>query len=380
MKRFIRLSALSMMALMLFSACGCSLFGTSKPSETPLPTENSAVIDNAMLESFVGDWYGVYTVAEARGIYAPNSRVSNDCAMRVAVDSTGNGVCYLQVNGMENIPGSTSSNVFSQCTAKLNNGSLDILGTINDRDIAWSFNLINNELKLVEVYGDVTDNMRIEITVSRPDAIAASNIIPEAMDYIIKNGFGGIVDMLGGKTSELPQVTVPEGCEPHLFFDGSITSTTPAPTTSANMVQSADGHITITLPDEYKVITNTVTGFIVACPEKGIKQVDFAVSTWNTDSLSFLLSNTPNITDLYHYTIDGFDFYGSFITPESEEGTPTEEPSNSTVFKLCGTNNTGSLIIINITMDLDAFSAYSYVNVDNADFSQLILGARFSMI
>ena len=46
-----------------------------------------------------------------------------------------------------------------------------------------------------------------------------------------------------------------------------------------------------------------------------------------------------------------------------------------TVFKLCGTNDTGALIIINITMD--AYSAYSYVNVDNASFTELILGARF---
>ena len=51
-------------------------------------------------------------------------------------------------------------------------------------------------------------------------------------------------------------------------------------------------------------------------------------------------------------------------------------PFGSTVFKLCGTNGTGNLVIITVTTAMDAYSAYNYVNVDNADFCGLILGAE----
>ena len=78
------------------------------------------------------------------------------------------------------------------------------------------------------------------------------------------------------------------------------------------------------------------------------------------------------MTELYHYTIDGYDFYGTFLDSEfTEPGTR--------VFKLCGTNGTGALVIINITLEMDEYSAYSYVNVDNAAFTQIVLGARFTI-
>ena len=374
------LAVISMSAL-LFGGCG--LFGGSGESPSPIdiptsePTGVPTVLDNSVLEGFIGDWYGVYTVAEARGVYAPNSGVKNDCAMRVAVDEFGRGRCYLQVNGMGRDAVSGSSNVFALCTAHIADKSLVIEGMINTLPIEWSFELIGGSLVLTEVYGDVSDHMRIEIALLRPDSFAGSGIAPEALDYFIEHGFANAIDMLGGSSAELPEVSVPDGCDPHLFFtaDASSAVDTPAPTEIPGTVMSADGHIRLTLPDGYEVVSNTVMDFAVACPEKGILNADFTVSSWGTDSLSFLMGNTPNVTELYHYTIGGYDFYGTFLPASSEE--PTATPYGTTVFKLCGTNGTGSLIIINITTSLDAYTAYTYVNVDNADFTKLILNAEF---
>lgn len=393
MKRFIRAAALLTAALICaVSLGGCGLFGGGGESPAPIdiptsePTGEPSVLENSVLEGFIGDWYGVYTVAEAKGVYAPNSGVRNDCAMRVSVDSYGSGSCYLQVNGMKRDAVSGSSNLFALCTARISEGVLLIEGMINTFPVEWEFRKADDTgLTLTEVYGDVNDHMRIEIDLVRPDSFAGSSVSPEGLDYLIKNGFGRAVDLLGGSTADLPEIRVPEGCDPHIVFDGRGTTpfVTPVPTEAPGSVLSADGRIRVTLPNGYIVVNNTVMNFSVACPDRGILITEFTVSYWETDALSFLMGNTPNVTELYHYSISGYDFYGTFVTPNAGETDPdsSEEPeptpNGNTVFKLCGTDGSGTLIIITMTMSLDAYNAYRYVNVDNDDFTKLILGAEF---
>lgn len=383
-----RISALAAITAVVLAAsflCGCSILKPNSGSNDPIsiptaePTGVPTVLDNETLGAFIGDWYGVYTVSEARGVYAPNAYVSNDCAMRVSVDDYGKGVCYLQVNGMGRNDVSGSTNVFALCTAAIRGDSIELEGMIDRSPIEWSIALNNGLLHMTEVYGDVDNYMRIELDLCRPDAFATSSLPIEAMDYIFERGFVGIVDKLGGSSAELPSITVPEGCDPHIFF----TSDEPIPTEEPvpdNTVLSADGHIMLTLPEGYEVIGNTVMDFSVASPETNVRSVEFTVSEWSSDALSFLLGSTQNVTELYHYTIDGFDFYGTFIEGEPSEDGPIPTAGSrrpTSIFKLCGTDGSGMLMIITANLDMDAYSAYTWVNVENADFTELILGAKF---
>lgn len=378
MKKLIRIFTFFLIAAFIVTACGCKLFKKddhgSDPIDipTPEPTNEPVLLDGGVIDGFIGDWYGVYSVTEAKGMYAPNAGVRNDCAMRVSVDGYGRGTCYLQVNGMGRDSVSGSSNVFALCSAEISGASLLIKGMINTVSVDWAFELSEGGLSLTEVYGDVDDHMRIEIKLVRPDVLAFSGLEPDAMEYLLEKGFAGVVDKLGGRTSELPIVIVSGGYDPHLFFEEAQED--PSVTDSPNTITSIDGHIKVSLPEGYSIVENDVIDFVISCPEKRVRSVEFTVSAWNTDGLSFLLGNTPNVTELYHYTIDGFDFYGTFI-----ENEPAEDGSRTTIFKLCGTNDTGCLIIITLTLDMDAYSAYSYVNVDNAAFTQLVLGAKFNV-
>ena len=376
MKKLLRTSLIALLVIAMAASFACR----RKPSgddpsvdiPTPVPTEPNLPLDAEVIDRFIGDWYGVYRVDEAKGVFAPNYNVSNDCAMRVAVDDFGKGVCYLQVNGMGRDDVSGRTDLFALCSAAIKDGSIDITGSVNKFEVDWSFDLVDGMLKLTEVYGTVEDHMRIVIELVRPDELILSGLNVEASDYLNRYGFSQVIDKLGGSTAQLPAVSVAEGMDPHIFFTGeAVQQSTPEPVSGRTIV-SADGHIILDMPDDYVVLKNSVVDFEVAAPQANVVSVDFTVSMWNTDSLSFLLGNTPDVTELYHYTIDGFDFYGTFIETETETGAATG-------FKLCGTDGNGNLIIINITLDMDAFEAYSYVNVDNEAFTELILGAKFVM-
>lgn len=372
MKRKLCLLLAVIMAAAVF--CACREDKPAEPTEIDIPTTEPTaepqLLDGALIDAYNGDWYGVYTVGEAAGLFVPNANVSNDCALRVSVDGYGRGVCNLTVNGMQRDNVSGSTNVFALCTALLDETGLQLSGMVNRLPIDWQFALEGELLVLRGRYGTDMDYMQICIALARPEGIFDTPLVLEAEQYLKERGFIGVVDLLGGSSAELPAVTAPEGYPTHVFFTEEEAEATPEPGDERS-VMSADGHILVHLPEGYAVKANTVIDFIVACPEKGVESVDFTVSAWSTDSLSFLLGNTPNVTELYHYTIDGFDFYGTFL-----EGEPTLEGSAPTVFKLCGTDGSGMLIIINITLSMDAYSAYSYVNVDNADFTELILEAK----
>lgn len=384
MKALFKLTAIVVLIAVIAASCGCRFFNKDdkepEPVEIPTsePTEIPVEIAPEVIDAFIGDWYGVYAVGEAAGMYIPNANVSNDCAMRVAVDRYGRGGCYMVVNGMERDAVSGSPNVFALCIAQIVNNELVIDGMINRQHITWSFGLRDSLLIMEGTYGTTSDYMNITIALARPDQLLESPVTPEAELYLTEMGFRGVVDKLGGSTSELPAVEPPEGYPAHVFFTEDGAEETPVPG-SESYVISMDGQIKVTLPEGYTVKQNDAMNFIIACPEKGIEAVEYTVSAWNTDALSFLLGNTPDVSELYHYTVDGFDFYGTFIPPEAQESPVPEQTPITTVFKLCGTNGTGALIIINMRMSLDAYSAYSYVNVDNADFVKLILGTDYSI-
>lgn len=377
MKKTSFILALALLAVDLCFACGCVQHGSDDPTPIDIPTSEPTQVptlaDPALIDAYIGDWYGVYTVGEAAGAFVPNANVSNDCAMRVAVDGYGRGVCSLTVNGMERDSVSGSTNVFALCTAEVMQDGLHVDGMINRLPIEWAFTRDGDLLMMQGRYGTDTDYMVVSIALARPDVIFSTPLVLSAREYLESAGFRGVVEKLGGSNAELPDVTAPEGYSSHVFFTEASAENTAVPD-DGRTVTSADGHITLHLPEGYFVRDNTVMDFIITAPEKGVDSAEFTVSSWSTDSLSFLLGNTPNVSELYHYTIDGFDFYGTFL-----EGTPSTEGPASTVFKLCGTNGTGTLIIINLTFALDAYSAYSYVNVENADFTELILGAKLTV-
>lgn len=377
MKKTVCIALALLLIAFAMTAGGCKLFRKKTdptPTEIDIPTAEPTPVpepaEPADIDAFLGDWYGVYRVTEAAGFYVPNANTQNDCAMRVSLDSYGMGSCYLAVNGLPRDTVSGSSNVFELCNADIREGALRIEGMINTLPIEWRFEKAENRIELRAIYGDEMNYMHIEIFLARPDALAAASLNVDAAYYIEAKGFAGIIDKLGGSTADLPALTPPEGFEAHDFFTGGDAVATPVPD-DANAVTSADGHIRVLLPEGYVVLENDMIDFVVSCPEERIAGVEFTVSAWNTDALSFLLGNTPNVTELYHYVIDGFDFYGTFVEAPAEMGSP------ATAFKLCGTNETGCLIIINLTMAMDSYSAYSYINVDNASFTELILGARF---
>ena len=337
---------------------------------SPEPTAEPTWLDAEVIESFIGDWYGVYKVTEARGAYAQNYKVYNDCAMRVAVDNFGKGSCYLQVNGMGRDLVSGSSNVFALCTAQIEGRELKLNGMINRLHVEWSFKLEDGRLTLLEVYGDIDDYMRIEIELVRPDSLVESGINVDAYAYLINNGFADVIAMLGGSPSELPAIVLSEGIDPHIFFtgDGSIVTPPDAP----NTVSSYDGRIKLILPEGYSVTQNNSLGFVVASAEEKVRSISFTVGETELDSLSYLIGSTENVTELYHYTVDGYDFYGTFTQAEQVSGPATG-------FKLCGTDGTGRLIEIDIVLDLDSYNAYSYINVNNESFTELVLGAKFAL-
>ncbi len=360
------------LALALAALCitGCKRQQTDPDINipSPEPTSEPKWLDPTVIESFIGDWYGTYKVTEARGIYAQNNKVYNDCAMRVAVDNFGKGGCYLQVNGMGRDSVSGSSNIFALCTAEISGSELILSGMINTLPVEWSFTLEDGTLKLLEVYGDIEDHMRIEIELVRPDSLVESGISVEAYAYLVSNGFADVMAMLGGVPSELPAITVSEDIDPHIFFtgDGSIVTPPDAP----NTVGSYDGRIKVVLPDGYSVMQNNAEGFVITSAEDKVRSISFAVGETDIDSLSYLIGTVDGVTELYHYTIDGFDFYGTFVPAEQVSGPATG-------FKLFGTDDSGRLISIDIVLDLDSYNAYSYINVNNENFTELVLGARF---
>ena len=376
MKKIVSAALILMLAASAVLLGGCKLFhkeNAPQPTEIDIPTAEPTPVptpaDPADIDAFLGDWYGVYRVTEAAGFYVPNANTQNDCAMRVSLDEFGMGECYLAVNGLPRDVVSGSSNVFALCNADVREGALRLEGMINTLPIEWRFEKSENRIELRAIYGDEMNYMHIEIFLARPDALEAADLHVDAAYYIESKGFSGIMDKLGGSSADLPALTPPEGYEAHDFFTVSVVPTL-APE-DGTFVTSADGHIRLNLPEGYVVTENDIIDFVISCPEEKITGVEFTVSAWNTDALSFLLGNTPNVTELYHYVIDGFDFYGTFVDAPED----MEDPASA--FKLCGTNESGCLIIINLTMAMDSYSAYSYINVDNASFTKLILGARF---
>ncbi len=374
MKKLIRTVLIIALAAVTALTGGCKYLRKSDGGYTQIdipttgPTDIPAMLSIETINNFLGDWYGTFTVSEAKGRFAPNANVQNDCAMRVSVDGYGKGSCFLQVNGMGRSSVSGSSNLFALCTAAISGNSLNISGMIDREAVDWCFDFADNKLTLVEVYGDVADHMRIEIVLVRPDdAIAMSSICPQATDYFIKHGCADAIDLLGGSTGDLPVIIVPEGCEPHIFFTGSSHGGGPA------AVTSTDGHFSVILPEGYSVAENTVISFKLTAPAKNVESVEFKSSAWEGDSLSFLLSTVEDATDLYHYSIDGFDFYGVIVQRASAD--PGEQAV--TDLTLFGTNGSGNLITIVFTVDMSSFAAYNYFNVDNEDFETLILNARF---
>ncbi len=358
----------ALMAAALF--CGCHETKPNGPSQidipTSEPTEPPTVVDPNVVDGFLGDWYGVFTVTGASGMYADNAGVKNDCAMRAAINSYGSGSCYLAVNGMGPDAVSGSANVFALCTACIADNRLSVKGMVNRLSVDWSFVKDGALLKLSERYGDENDHMDIEIVLARPDALSVSGLAPAASAYIAANGYLNIVDRLGGMTAELPAIIAPEGFEAHDFF---TTESSDPGLDDIGRLLSADGRIGLKLPEKYMILQNDADGIVVASPDEGVWSVSFTVSETEADSLSFLLSCAPEASEICHYTIDGFDFYGAFVE--------SPLPDVPTAFKLCGTDGTGALVVIDILTGLTSKDTYNYMNVKNDSFKELVLNARF---
>lgn len=374
MKKLGKLLVILMAAVMIVPLGGC-FKDPSGPSvvdlKTPVPTAAPVLPDKETVDAFFGDWYGTYTVKTASGIYAANAGVKNDCAMRIAIYDAGAVNCYLAVNGLAPDAVSGSKNLFALCTSGIADGALKVKGMINRYPVEWTFRRENALLKLSEKFGDEANGMEIEIVLARPDELAGSGIDPDAADFLKAYGFPGVIDALGGKTSELPVLSPMEGLSAHDFFtagpSGAVDDPIPA---GGKIILSATGHIRLDLPDNYVVMQNDVLGLVLAAPADKVTGVDFTYTSWNTEALPYLIENAPGARDFTHYTIDGFDFYGAFI--EGPQGL-----GRSTVYKLCGVNGQGKLIVITMTMNMDMAEAKEYASAANDSFRQLILGAKF---
>ena len=101
--------ALVLLAALSFAGCRHNDVDPEINIPSPEPTSEPTWLEPEVIEAFVGDWYGTYKVSEARGIYAQNDKVVNDCAMRVAVDNFGRGGCYLQLPDRRVTPVATPS-------------------------------------------------------------------------------------------------------------------------------------------------------------------------------------------------------------------------------------------------------------------------------
>lgn len=374
MKKLTEILCLTIAVMMLASFGGC-LKDPTGPSvvdlKTPVPTEAPAPADAETVDAFLGDWYGVYTVKTASGIYAANAGIKNDCAMRVAIGENGLGTCYLAVNGLGPDAVSGSKNLFALCTSAIVNGELRVKGMINRYPVEWTFRRDNGLLKLAESFGDANDGMEIEIVLARPDELAGSGIAADAAEYLAEYGFTGVIDAIGGRSAELPALSPAEGYDAHDFFTAEPTGSVEDPLpTGGKIITGATGHITLDLPENYIVMQNDVLGLVLSAPADRVSSVDFTYAAWNTGSLEYLIENAPGARDFTHYTIDGFDFYGAFVDgPQGFE--------RSTVYKLCGVNGRGKLIVITMTMNMDMTEAMKYASVSNDSFRQLILGAKF---
>lgn len=368
MKRKLNVLLLITLACVLaFSAC----INTVDPGPTeieiptPEPTAEPRAIDAEAIDACLGDWYGVFSVTGAGGAYAPNSGVKNDCAMRAALDAFGRGTLYLVVNGLGADSISGSKNVFALCAAELTGDGISVRGMVNRYAVDWLFTQENGLLRLNGRVGDENDNMDIEILLSRPDALAASGLEPDALAYVNEHGFGGVISLLGGSERELPSLNPAEGMDAHDFFSAepegaSIEDPIPVGT----LVTGANGHITLNLPAGYIVIENDAMGFIVAGPEDGLIKGDFSYTSWDTDALSFLVSSVPALTELYHYTVDGFDFYGTFA----------QAPANDeSLFRLCGVKD-GKLVIVNLLFSVGEEQAKTFLSGES--FRMLIMGMK----
>ncbi|MBO4385263.1 MAG: hypothetical protein J5854_07595 [Clostridia bacterium] len=375
MKKLFKILCVLAVAMMLVPFAGC-LKDPNGPTvvdiKTPVPTEAPVPADAETVDAFFGDWYGVYTVKSATGIYAANSGVKNDCAMRAAIYETGTGSCYLAVNGLEPDAVSGSKNVFALCTAIIANGELVIKGMINRFPAEWRFRREGALLKLSESFGDEANGMQIEIVLARPDALADSGIAADAAEYLAEYGFSGVIDAIGGRTSELPTLMPNDGYDAHDFFTAEPTGSVADPLpTGGKIVTGANGHITLDVPENYVVMQNDVLGFVLSAPQDRVSSVEFTFASTTEDALSYLITAAPGAKEFTHYTIDGFDFYGAFIDgPQGFE--------RSTVYKLCGVSARGDLVVITMTMTRDLEAAKTYASALNDTFRQLILGAKFN--
>lgn len=371
MKKIITAILLAAMLAALL-CCGCAKPQQQGPAQITVPggepTDKPASADPADVDGIIGDWYGVFYVTAAAGAYQDNANVRNDCAMRAAIDGSGRGVCYLVINGLGADPVSGSANVFALCTAELDGKDLLVKGMINRSSVEWRFVNSGSVLKLSEFYGDGADSMSIEIILARPDALETSGLRYDAAEYIAANGCGGIVDKLGGSTAELPELVPAGGGSAHDFFtEGGA----PMPTEPADegRVMGANG-VSLSIPEGYVILQKDSSAFVVASPSEHVLTAEFTMTSWNSDALSFLLVNAPEADEICHYFISGFDFYGTFINDQMTA-------DSSTVFKLCGSNGAGRLAVVTIVLDLDREAAYSFANLENASFEQLVLGAKF---
>lgn len=370
MKKFRLIAAALVVLLSAALLGGCNGDKPNGPSQidipTSEPTEQPVMMDPSLIDGFLGDWYGIYTVTAAEGIYAENAGVKNDCALRAAIDVYGSGSCYLAVNGMEADSVSGSTNVFALCTASVADNRLSVRGMINRLSVDWSFKKEGTLLKLSERYGDGNDYMDIEIVLARPDALSVSGLSPAAVSYIAENGYLNIIDRLGGSTGDLPALVPANGYSAHDFF---TTESGDPGLDDGDRLMSTDGRIGLRMPEKYMVLKNDASGITVASPDEGIWSVAFSIGSTEADSLSFLLACAPEAKDICHYTIDGFDFYGAFVnSPLSDV---------PTAFKLCGTDGSGTLIVIDVLSGLTLKDTLNYMNVRNDSFTQLVLNAKF---
>lgn len=309
MKKTVRILAFALVAVMAAAAAGCIRINYPAPDESEKPTSAPPV---SFDKTLIGDWYGVFSVTEAAGKYAANAGTDNDCAMRLALGEDGRGSAYIAVN--------TVGELFETCTAEASEGGVKLTGKVGGMEVEWKLTLLGKRLRLSEAYGEGGDTMNVEMVLMHCGDEWTGAPIPAGYAFTNEYGFGNVIESMGGDLKKLPEITDKDA---NLRYTSDEWNGIPEPPEPAfddeGRTVSSNGVFSLIVPEGFKVTRDDDYAISFKNDGKGVTEVIFYLYLTNDDPLTVLLDPENGFSDesFYHFTIDGFDCYGSATDTEN---------------------------------------------------------------